>query len=397
MRLERASGILLHPSSLPNGVLDEHAYRFVDWLHAAGQRWWQVLPLGPVDETGSPYMSPSVFAGSPELVADRDAAVGDAERLRFRARNAYWVDDWVAFGGTLDDQVRFEREWQALRAYARERGIRILGDIPIYAGRRGADERAHPELFLRDAIAGVPPDAFAETGQLWRNPLYDWAAMRREGYRWWIERLRRAFSLVDLARIDHFRGFVAYWAVPAGDETAARGRWRRGPRAAVFRAAEAELGPLNVIAEDLGVITQPVRELRRELGYPGMAVLQFAAAGDARSPHHPANHAEQSVVYTGTHDNDTAVGWWASLPSAARTATGLRGDDPSWELLDAAWSSVAALAIAPLQDVLGLGSQARMNTPGTDEGNWRWRFEPGAPTPELAARLRTLTERSGRA
>ena len=397
MRLERASGILLHPSSLPNGVLDGQAYRFVDWLHDAGQRWWQVLPLGPPDETGSPYMASSVFAGSPELVADRSAAVTDAERRRFRDDNAYWIDDWAAFGGDLDDQVRFEREWQALRAYARDRGIRIFGDLPIYAGRRSADEWAHPKLFLRGVIAGVPPDAFSDTGQLWRNPLYDWAAMRREGYRWWIERLRRVFTLVDLARIDHFRGFVAYWAVPAGESTSARGRWRTGPRAAVFRAAEAELGPLNVIAEDLGVITQPVQRLRRELGYPGMVVLQFADTRDPRSPHLLANHVEQSVVYTGTHDNDTAAGWWVGLPRERRASTGLRGDDPSWELLEAAWGSIAALAVAPLQDVLGLGPEARMNTPGTEEGNWRWRVEPGALTPEAAGRLRALTERTGRA
>jgi 4-alpha-glucanotransferase len=396
MRLERSSGILLHPTSLPNGVPDEHAYRFVDWLHAAGQRWWQVLPLGPTDRTGSPYMSPSVFAGSPELVADREGVVSEPERTAFRAQNAYWIDDWLAYGGELDDQVRFEREWRSLRAYAAARGVRIVGDIPIYAGWDGADHRAHPELFLRGLIAGVPPDAFAAAGQLWRNPLYDWSALRREGYRWWTERLRRAFRLVDLTRIDHFRGFVSYWAVPAGSATAANGRWRRGPGAAVFHAAEAVLGSLDVIAEDLGVITEPVKRLRAELGFPGMVVLQFAVGGDPGSPHLHENHVEQSVVYTGTHDNDTAAGWWAGLSDADRASTPLRGDDPSWELLSLAWTSVAALAIAPVQDVLGLGSEARMNTPGTEQGNWRWRLEPGALTPELAARLRELTLRTGR-
>jgi 4-alpha-glucanotransferase len=396
VRLERSSGILLHPTSLPNGVPDHHAYRFVDWLHAAGQRWWQVLPLGPTDHTGSPYMSPSVFAGSPGLVADRGSVVTEGERARFRAENDYWIDDWLAFGGDLDDQVRFEREWRSLRAYAAARGIRIVGDIPIYAGWDGADQRAHPELFLRGVIAGVPPDAFAATGQLWRNPLYDWSALRREGYRWWTERLRRNFRLVDLTRIDHFRGFVSYWAVPAGSATAATGRWRRGPGAGVFRAAESVLGPLDVIAEDLGVITEPVRRLRAELGFPGMVVLQFAVGGDADSPHLPRNHVEQSVVYTGTHDNDTAAGWWASLTDADRAWTGLAGDDPPWELLEIAWGSVAALAIAPVQDVLGLGSEGRMNTPGTEEGNWSWRLDDNALTPEHAARLRALTERTGR-
>ncbi len=396
MRLERASGILLHPASLPNGVPDHHAYRFVDWLEAAGQRWWQVLPLGPTDHTGSPYMSPSVFAGSPELVADRGSVVTEAERRRFRAEHAYWIDDWLAYGGDLDDQVRFEREWRSLRAYAAARGVRIVGDIPIYAGWDGADQRAHPELFLQGVIAGVPPDAFAETGQLWRNPLYDWRTLRREGYRWWTERLRRAFRLVDLTRIDHFRGFVSYWAVPAGSTTAATGRWRRGPGAAVFQAAESELGRLDVIAEDLGVITEPVRRLRAQLGFPGMVVLQFAVGGDPDSPHLPRNHVEQSVVYTGTHDNDTAAGWWASLSDADRAWTGLQGRDPSWELLEVAWTSVAALAVAPVQDVLGLGPEGRINTPGTEEGNWSWRLDPDALTPKLASRLRALTEQTGR-
>jgi 4-alpha-glucanotransferase len=396
MRLERASGILLHPTSLPNGIPDHHAYRFVDWLHAAGQRWWQVLPLGPTDQTGSPYMSPSVFAGSPELVADRTSVVTPGERDAFRAANAYWIDDWLGYGGDLDQQIRFEREWRSLRAYAAARSIRIVGDIPIYAGWDGADQRAHPGLFLRDAIAGVPPDAFSATGQLWKNPLYDWAALRLDGYRWWTERLRRAFRLVDLARIDHFRGVVSYWAVPAGSETAANGRWRRGPGAAVFHAAAAKLGPLDVVAEDLGVITEPVRRLRMELGFPGMVVLQFVVGGGPDSPHLPHNHVEQSVAYTGTHDNDTAAGWWATLTDADRAATGLRGEDPAWELLELTWSSVAALAIAPVQDVLGLGSEGRMNTPGTEVGNWSWRLEPDALTARLAARLRSLTERTGR-
>jgi 4-alpha-glucanotransferase len=402
MKLERASGILLHPTSLPNGVLDEHAYGFVDWLAAAGQRWWQVLPLGPPEGlTGSPYMSPSAFAGSPLLLAQPDAPVSAAEADRFRARNAYWVDDWVAWaaeneGGTLDDQVRFEREWQRLRAHAAERGVRIFGDMPIYVSDGGADHRAHPALFQRGVVAGVPPDLFATTGQLWGNPLYDWSAMRADGYRWWIERFRRAFELVDLTRVDHFRGFVSYWAVPAENTTAVRGKWRRGPGAAVFRAAERELGELPVVAEDLGVITEPVVRLRRELGFPGMVVLQFALGGDPTNPHLPANHAESAVVYTGTHDNDTTRGWWDSLSDEDRAWAELDPDDPSWSLIGAAWSSRAVLAVVPLQDVLDLGTEARMNLPGTDSGNWHWRYEADALTPALAARLRTLTERNRR-
>ena len=243
MKLERASGILLHPTSLPGGLLDEHAYRFVDWLAAAGQSWWQVLPLGPPDHTGSPYMSPSAFAGSPALLADRQAAVEPEEAEAFSERNAYWIDGWLRHGGLLDDQVRFEREWRALRAYAAERGVRIFGDIPIYVAQNGADHRAHPELFQPDGVAGVPPDAFSATGQLWGNPLYDWGAMRADGYRWWIERLRRMLDLVDLVRVDHFRGFVSYWAVPSGSTTAAGGRWRRGPGAELFRGADGRARP----------------------------------------------------------------------------------------------------------------------------------------------------------
>jgi len=398
MNLERSSGILLHPTSLPNGVLDDHAYRFVDWLADAGQAWWQVLPLGPPEGiTGSPYMSPSAFAGSPALIAGPEAPVSPQEADAFRTRHTYWIDDWVAHGGSLEDQVRFEREWQALRAYAAERGVRVFGDMPIYVADGSADHRAHPALFQEGAVAGVPPDSFAKTGQLWGNPLYDWSAMRADGYRWWIERFRRALGLVDLTRVDHFRGFVAYWAVPAGNTTAVNGKWRRGPGADLFHAIEHELGPLPVVAEDLGVITEPVVRLRHELGYPGMVVLQFGLGRDPSNPHLPANHDEHSVAYTGTHDNDTTRGWWESLPEADRAWSELDPADPAWSLIEAAWSSRAALAIAPLQDVLDLGNEARMNLPGTEHGNWQWRFSPGDLTRERAERLRALTSSSRRA
>jgi 4-alpha-glucanotransferase len=398
MNLERSSGILLHPTSLPNGVLDEHAYRFVDWLAEAGQSWWQVLPLGPPEGiTGSPYMSPSAFAGSPALLADPKAPVSAAEDEAFRERHAYWIDDWVAHGGSLADQVRFGREWQALRAHAANAGVRVFGDMPIYVADGSADHVAHPALFQHGFVAGVPPDSFAKTGQLWGNPLYDWTAMRADGYRWWIERFRRAFDLVDLTRVDHFRGFVAYWAVPAADTTAVKGKWRRGPGAHLFHAVERELGPLPVVAEDLGVITEPVVRLRHELGYPGMVVLQFALGRDPSNPHLPANHEENSVAYTGTHDNDTTRGWWDSLSEADRAWSELDPADPVWSLIAAAWSSRAALAIAPLQDVLELGSEARMNLPGTDHGNWQWRYSAGDLTSERAARLHALTWSSRRA
>jgi 4-alpha-glucanotransferase len=220
--------------------------------------------------------------------------------------------------------------------------------------------------------------------------------MRADGYRWWIERFRRAFDLVDLTRVDHFRGFVSYWAVPEGNRTAVKGKWRRGPGADVFRAVEAELGELALVAEDLGVITEPVVRLRKELGFPGMVVLQFALGGDPTNPHLPQNHEEHSVVYTGTHDNDTSRGWFESLSDEDRKWSELDPDDPAWDLLRHAWESRAALAVAPLQDVLDLGNEARMNLPGTEEGNWEWRYRPGDLTDENAARLRELTQGTGR-
>jgi 4-alpha-glucanotransferase len=397
LNLERSSGILLHPTSLPNGVLDEHAFRFVDWLAAAGQHWWQVLPLGPREGiTGSPYMSPSAFAGAPELLAHPRSRVTRSEAAAYRTANAYWIDDWIGSGGSLDDQVRFEREWQALRAYAAARGIRVFGDIPIYVALDGTDHRAHPELFRSGEVAGVPPDLFSKTGQLWGNPLYDWSAMRAQGYRWWIERLRRTFALVDLTRIDHFRGFVSYWAVPARNKTAMKGRWLRGPGADLFRALHAALGDLPLVAEDLGVITEPVVRLRKELGLPGMVVLQFGLGRDSTNPHLPQNHRRDSVVYTGTHDNDTTVGWFRSLSDEERAWTELDPDRPAWNLLEVAWSSPAALAIAPLQDVLELGGEARMNLPGTEEGNWEWRYDARALKADRAAELRELTRRANR-
>jgi 4-alpha-glucanotransferase len=399
MLLERASGILLHPSSFPNGVLDEHAYRFVDWLAAAGQRWWQVLPLGPPEGiTSSPYMSPSAFAGSPALLAQPLARVSRADAAAYRDRHAYWIDDWAEFGGRVEDQVRFDREWSALRAYAAKRRVRIFGDMPIYVADGGVDHIAHASLFQPRTVAGVPPDLFSRDGQLWGNPLYDWPAMRADGYRWWIERFRRSFELVDLMRVDHFRGFVAYWSVRRGNRTARHGRWLRGPGASVFHAVQSELGSLDLVAEDLGVITAPVVRLRQELGLPGMVVLQFSLGGGARNPHRSENHPQQAVAYTGTHDNDTALGWWESLSMEERAASRLDPADPAWSLIAEAWHSRAALAVTPLQDVLRLGGEARMNLPGSEGGtNWKWRYGAKALTGELAQELRALTVQERRA
>jgi 4-alpha-glucanotransferase len=386
----RASGVQLHPTSLPSGRLDDEAYRFVDWLAAAGQSVWQMLPLGPPDRHGSPYKSASAFACWSGLLADPGAPVSASDVEDFAARHSYWAGSWPE----LEDQLRFEREWSALRAYAAERGVRLMGDVPIYVAPGGADQQAWPQFFRDDAVAGVPPDDYAEKGQLWGNPLYDWEALAADGYRWWIERLRRTFDLFDLVRVDHFRGFQAYWAVPAGSEDALAGAWQDGPGGAVFRAAQAELGPLPVVAEDLGDITPDVVELRRELGFPGMAVLQFAF-DEELDVHDPECHEEHQVVYTGTHDSDTVLGWWAELEPERRRRSGLT-EPVNWSMIELAWSSVAELAMTQAQDVLGLGSEARMNVPGTKGGSWRWRMEPGALTAELAARLREVTEAAGR-
>lgn len=395
----RSSGVQLHITSLPEGRLGPSALEFVDWLAEAGQSVWQVLPLAPPDEQGSPYSSPSAFACSPALLEHPDAPVTPAERDAFRKREAYWAPSWEAFGGDLADQVRFDREWRALTSYAAERGVTLMGDVPIYVREDGADQRAWPEYFRDDAVAGVPPDAYAETGQLWGNPLYDWAALARDGYRWWIERMRRTFDLFGLVRIDHFRAFSAYWAVPRGDDTALNGRWEPGPGRAMFDAATRELGPLAVVAEDLGDIDEPVRDLRDALGFPGMAVLQFGFDPAAADPVHDIRGLlEHQVVYTATHDNDTSVGWWRTLPPERRALAeqaGVGDAEPSWDLIRLAWGSRCELAMTQAQDVLGLGSEARMNQPGQG-GGWGWRMDDGAFTPPLAHRLRALTEASGR-
>ena len=399
MNLPRSSGVLLHVTSLPGGRLGREADRFVDWLAAAGQSWWQVLPVGPPDTDGSPYTASSAFAAWPGLLASPRARVSRGEVAAFRKREAYWIGDWEDFAGAgaVEDQVRFDREWRALRGYAVRRGVRLIGDIPIYVAARGADIRAHPELFQRGVVAGAPPDVLSSVGQLWGNPLYDWTAMRRAGYRWWTERFRRTCRLFDLARIDHFRGFVSYWCVREGMKTAKTGRWRRGPGADLFRAAEHELGPLPLIAEDLGVITPAVHALRDRLGLPGMVVLQFAFGPPRDNPHRPENHRRNLIVYTGTHDTDTTVGWWQWIPRRVRRASGLDPADPAWSLIRMALGSRAAVAILPVQDVLSLDNSARMNMPGTTgPQNWTWRLEPGQLTARLAERLREETTRAKR-
>jgi len=310
-------------------------------------------------------------------------------------------------------------QWRRVREQCRVHGIRVMGDLPIFVAHDSADVWSHPDLFRLAAdgrpafIAGVPPDYFSATGQCWGNPLYRWDTLERSGYAWWIERLRQAFTQFDLVRLDHFRGFEAYWEIPGGELTAVNGRWVKGPGAALFEAAERALGPLPLVAENLGLITAEVEALRERFGYPGMAILQFAfgrdAQGDGFRPH---NLTPGLVAYTGTHDNDTCVGWWNSSGTADSTRSqedvaaelhfagrylATDGKAIHWDMLRTLFASVAGVAIAPLQDVLGLGSEARMNMPSRPSGNWRWRFTEAELTTEHALRLRELAELYGRA
>jgi 4-alpha-glucanotransferase len=304
-------------------------------------------------------------------------------------------------------QFLFRKQWSSLKAYANEQGIRIIGDIPIFVAYDSADTWAHQELFYCDAqgkptlIAGVPPDYFSSTGQLWGNPLYRWDVMAQDGYAWWIARFKSALQQVDVVRLDHFRGFEAYWAVPAGEETAINGRWVKGPGQDLFQAVEQALGPVPIIAEDLGLITPEVEALLEELGFPGMKVLQFAFSGDPDHPYLPHNFERNCVVYTGTHDNDTTLGWLGTLSKKERMALrqylGGRGEALNWELIRLALMSVAHTAIIPLQDVLGVGSEGRMNTPGRASGNWGWRYSQDMLTTAVCDRLKALTEMYGRA
>lgn len=496
MTFPRESGILLHPTSLPGphgiGDFGESAFRFVDWLADAGQRLWQIMPLGPTGYGDSPYSSPSAFAGNPLLVSlawlqgdglldEQDLAdtpafpddhvdfglvtafkdrmlrrsyirftssAGDRQRAefgRFCAEEAWWLDDYalfMAFKGTegmrswqdWDEPIRlrnesaiadaveqlapeiafaryvqfqFQRQWLGLRRYANDRGIRIVGDIPIFVAEDSADVWANRAQFKIDAagralaVAGVPPDPFSATGQIWGNPLYDWRTMRNDGFLWWRQRIGRTIRLVDIVRIDHFRAFAAAWVVPAGSDTAATGHWERSPGGEVFTAIRRDFGDVPIIIEDLGVITPDVISLREILGFPGMNVLQFAFEDDPSNVYLPHNYRRDSVVYTATHDNQTTIGWFASRSDRERQAIqrylGRDGADIAWDLIRVALSSVANTAILAMQDVLRLGDEARMNVPGQALGNWSWRCESHQLTVGLAHGLRNLTWLYGRA
>ena len=484
MRLPRASGVLLHPTSLPGrhgiGDLGPEAHAFVDFLAATGQRLWQILPLGPTGYGNSPYQSTSSFAGNPLLIdldnlvergwlapeaclhdprlpvdhVDYDAVTvlkegslraayegfkakgQDPHFEEFIAANRTWLDDYALYHALKDVhaglpwyqwepklierdpkaltqwrerlgegigyhefvQYAFELQWQELRAACLEQGVMLIGDLPIFVAHDSADVWANPELFYLDqrgqplVVAGVPPDYFSETGQYWGNPLYRWDAHAAEDYEWWAARLRFLLARVDIVRIDHFRGFEAYWEIPSGSPTAASGTWVEGPGSKFFEALRRRLGHLPLIAEDLGVITPSVEALRDEFGLPGMRVLQFGFSADAGAEKHlPHRFVPHCVVYTGTHDNDTTRGWFTSIDVAttqswdeilaerafARRYLATDGAEFHWDMIRLAFASAADTAIIPLQDILGLESGARMNTPGQAEGNWLWRFQNG--------------------
>lgn len=506
MKFPRASGILLHPTSLPGefgiGDLGPQAFKFIDFLAETGQAYWQILPLGPTGYGDSPYQCFSAFAGntlliSPEklvedelLTADQIAAKPEFPNgkvdfggvynwknqllpqafesfhhvtsvdLRgkfesFMQDHAWWLDDYAMYRaikrsrgqrawyewdqplklrdadaltkaaeGLFGDiqaekfyQFLFFKQWAAVKQYAANNNIRIIGDIPIFIALDSADVWRHQDQFKLNAdgsakvVAGVPPDYFSKTGQLWGNPIYDWDAMGRDGFKWWIDRVRHTLDTVDIVRVDHFRGFAAAWEVPGGDATAENGRWVDVPGKELFTALQSALGTLPVIAEDLGVITPDVEELRDSFGFPGMKILQFAFGGDAKNHDLPHNYINNCAAYTGTHDNDTTVGWWHSQAGAGSTRDekaisrehdyclkylNSDGTKINWDFIRAVWASVADTAIAPMQDLLGLGTEGRMNLPASTQGNWYWRYWDGAVTEEIKARLKELTEVYGR-
>jgi len=490
MSFPRSSGILLHPTCLPSrggiGDFGPAAYEFLDFLAAARQGLWQVLPLGPPANGDSPYSSTSAFAGNPLLISlERLAERGwiDRSRLdglsdasgpidydqvqsrklpllaeasrsflrsaqsaprsrfeRFRSDNQWWLEDfvlydalrahyskqlWKLWPGDLARrqpealelaraefaseiairrviQFFFWEQWRALRLECARKSIRVVGDIAIFVDYDSADVWANRELFrLRDdlepeVVSGVPPDAFSATGQRWGNPLYKWDVMRARGFKWWVQRLRWATQTCDFMRLDHFRGFAQFWEIPASEETAVKGRWVDGPRDELFDKLHQELGGLPFFAEDLGYITPDVHALREKHKIPGMAVLQFGFGDAGAHVYLPHRLTPDRVVYTGTHDNDTTIGWWKSVGDYERRSAeaylGPAEDGINWAMIRAAQCSAASLAVAPLQDVLGLGSEARFNTPSTKEGNFRWRYTNGALTRPLVEKLAALAE-----
>ncbi len=491
----KCSGVLMHLSSLPSeygiGTMGAEAEGFVDFLEAAGQSYWQMLPICPTSYGDSPYQSFSTYAGNLYFIdLDRLSAQGlldsaeyenrdwgadplqtdygrvyesrypvlrkAAERFSahmpedyavFCRENAYWLDDYALFmtlkevhdgrpwqewepglrnrdqtaltaaGIQYEEKIRFWKimqylffsQWKSLRAYANAHGVKIIGDLPIYVSLDSVDVWAHPELFQLDEnkvpkeVAGCPPDGFSADGQLWGNPLFDWEYMAKDGYSWWTARIQYLCKVYDMLRIDHFRGFDSYFAIPYGDANAQRGRWKQGPGMALFSAVEQKIGAQNIMAEDLGYMTDSVKKLLADSGFPGIKLFQFAfdsrdGGGDM---YLPENYPENCVAYTGTHDNDTSVGWVSSAePEDVKKAFAYlhtdSAEDINWKMMRAIWQSRAGLTIVQAQDLLGLGSWARMNTPSTVGRNWKWRAAKGSFTTELAQKLRMETENAGR-
>jgi 4-alpha-glucanotransferase len=490
---KRLSGVLLHPSSLPGkygiGSLGTEAYKFVDWLNHAGQKVWQILPLGPTDWSHSPYLAYSAFAGNPDLI-DLDFLVRDGflskivtpvpkdfttdkinfkSVLQFREKilktafekfsesggfdtedyrqfwnwNWWWLESWSLFDackthlpGTnwseweeslklreetallnyytlYRDTVNFNRflqyiffkQWFALKTYANEKGISIFGDIPLYVSYNSSDVWSNQKLFLLDDkqqptfVGGVPPDYFSKTGQLWGNPLFNWDRMKQQGYEWWMARLHFNLQMFDLVRIDHFRGLESFWAIPYKEKTAIKGSWMKAYGDELLQLLQKQMGALPIIAEDLGLITAEVDELRNKYGLPGMKVLQFAFSDGATNTHLPHNYSSNFVAYTGTHDNNTATGWLQSLKKSehkkVREYLGTDAPD-NWHLIRKIEESVSQMAIIPMQDILGLPATARMNKPGTIKGNWLWRMDPTLLVPIHGSKMLELTKLFGR-
>lgn len=492
---ERASGILLHPSCLPSrggtGDFGPAAYDFVDFLSAAKQSLWQILPLAPVGYGNSPYSALSAFAGNPFLISlERLAERGwiSADRLqsvpsdvqpvnfvqvnatklpllqeaartflakadahscerydKFKWLNGWWLDDFVLFSvlrrhfdahswnewprelaerrpeaiekaksdfaAELDAerviQFFFFEQWRALHMECKRRGIKIVGDVAIFVSYDSADVWSHPDIFRLKAdlspevVAGVPPDYFSKNGQRWGNPLYRWDVLASRRYDWWIKRMQWALQTCDIVRIDHFRGFESYWEIPADEDTAVNGRWVKGPGDHFFQVLREEMGELPVVAEDLGMITKEVVALRDRAGIPGMRVLQFGFGDPGAHIYLPHRYITNTMAYTGTHDNDTSAGWFANCSDHEREAAqayfGSAPEGIHWAMIRAIESSVARYCVIPMQDLLGLGSDSRMNIPSYPEGNWTWRLKPGAISKDLAEKLAAITEVSDRA
>jgi len=497
MNQDRMSGVLLHVTSLPSpggvGDFGPAAYAFVDFLAAAKQRLWQVLPVGPAGYGGSPYSAVSAFAGNPGLISlDRladdgwltperiaefyasnqpaglEAAVArklplieeaaanfldhatDEAHARFQTfcqENMSWLPDYASFnvlrrsfGGAswhqwpepyalrhsdamtklLAERARelaieqavqffFDQQWHALRAYCAQHDIRILGDVAIFVNYDSADVWTHPDLFELDdhgqmlRVSGVPPDYFSSTGQRWGNPLYRWDVLKQRGFDWWVARIRRSLALYDAIRLDHFRGFEAFWSIPADEPTAINGQWVKAPGIELFQRLKEVFGDLPFIAEDLGLITPAVDELRQHFHIPGMRVLQFGFSDRGARIYLPHQYEPNTVAYTGTHDNDTTLGWWRTGATElehtnVQTYLGPIADDGEivWTMIRTAARSVAKLCIFPVQDLLNLGSEARMNTPSSSQGNWGWRLQSEALDPAIAQRLAKLMEMTDR-